>query len=134
MKKLLYLGALSALLLTACDEEKELVITEPVQKEFSEEEKLKSEAIELDFADVNEGKVKAGTKVVSKGTVSRFVTEEKYDFEFFLTVENDEISEAYAIENYPLANTKYGAEITVYGTYEGMNELGVPSISAIIVD
>lgn len=133
MKKLLYLGALSALLLTACDEEKELVTTESAPVEVSEEE-LKSEAIELDFADVNEGKVKAGTKVVSKGTVSRFVTEEKYDFEFFLTVGNEEVSEAYAIENYPLANTNYGAEITVYGTYEGMNEIGVPSISAIIVD
>lgn len=134
MKKLLYLGAFSTLLLTACDEEKELVTTESAPVEVSEEEKLKSEAIELDFADVNEGKVKAGTKVVSKGTVSRFVTKEKYDFEFFLTVENEEVSEAYAIENYPLANTNYGAVITVYGTYEGMNEIGVPSISAIIVD
>lgn len=134
MKKILYLGALSALLLTACDEEKEFVTTESAPVEVNEEEKLKSEAIELDFADVNEGKVKAGTKVVSKGTVSRFVTEEKYDFEFFLTVDNEEVSEAYAIENYPLANTNYGAEITVYGTYEGMNEIGVPSISAIIVD
>ncbi|MER2009479.1 MAG: hypothetical protein ABS939_18765 [Psychrobacillus sp.] len=116
MKKLLYLGALSAMILAAC-----------------EEEKLKSEAIEIDFVDVNENKVEVGTKVVAKGIVSKFVTEEKYDFEFFLTIEDEEAA-AYAIENYALANTKYGAEITVYGTYEGLNNLGVPAISATLVE
>ena len=40
----------------------------------------------------------------------------------------------YGIENYALADTKYGAEITVYGTYNGMNNLGIPTISATIVE
>lgn len=130
MKRLLYLGALSAILLTACAEEKPS--TEPNEVESPQAE-LKNEAIKLDIVDVNENKVEVGTKVFAKGIVSELVTEESVDFEFVLTTEGEE-SGMYGIENYALADTKYGAEITVYGTYEGLGSMGVPIISAIIVE
>ncbi|MFY0520599.1 hypothetical protein ACOMCU_22625 [Lysinibacillus sp. UGB7] len=141
MKKLLYLGALSAILLTACEEEKPateptevetgLVTTESTQEELNA--KMKSEAIELDIVAVNENKVKADTKVFAKGIVSGLVTEKSVDFEFVLTTEGEETG-MYGIENYALTDTKYGAEITVYGTYNGMNNLGIPTITATLVE
>lgn len=130
LKKLLYIGALSAILLTACEEEKPA--TEPIEVESPQAE-LKNEAIELDIIDVNENKVEVGTKVFSKGIVSRIVTEESLEFEFVLTTEGEEPG-MYGIDDYALADTKYGAEITVYGTYEGIGSMGVPIISAIIVE
>ena len=138
MKKLLYLGALSVILLTACEEEKpdtevetRLVTTESTQEELNA--KLKSEAIELDIIAVNENKVKADTKVFAKGIVSELVTEESGNFEFVLTAEGKEPG-MYGIENYALADTNYGAEITVYGTYNGLNNLGIPTITATLVE
>lgn len=131
MKKLLYLGVLLVILLTACEEEAKPAI-ESIEVE-SPEEKLKNEAIELDIVDVNENKVEVGAKVFAKGIVSRIVTEESLEFEFVLTTEGEEPG-MYGIDNYALADTNYGDEITVYGTYEGLGFLGVPVISAIIVE
>ena len=69
----------------------------------------------------------------SKSFVSRIVTEESLELEFVLTVEGEE-PDMYGIDDYALAETKYGAEIIVYGTYQGLGSMGVPIISAIIVE
>lgn len=149
MKKILYTGALSVLLLTACAEEdakskeetpaaeptevkKEPVTTEPTQEELNA--KMRSEAIELDTVAVDSNKIKVGTKVFIKGKVSILHTDQIVEGEFLITTTEGEESGMYSIENYALADTKVGAQVTVYGTYEGRNDMGIPTITATLVE
>lgn len=149
MKKILYIGVLSALLLTACAEEdakskeetpaaeptevkKEPVITEPTQEELNA--KLRSEAIELDTVAVDSNKIKVGTKVFVKGEVSTLHTDEIVEGDFLITTTEGEESGMYSIENYELAHPSEIAKLTVYGTYEGRNDMNIPTITATLVE
>jgi len=150
MKKLIYIGALSALLLTACGgeekaapkeetpaaEEKEATdkVAEtkgPSQEELNE--KLKAEAIKLDFVAANGGEVAKDTKVTITGKVTN-INEEGVGGTFTVTTTEGDGYGMFTVKNFTLKDVTMDSEVTVYGTFDGKDELGAPSIIASIIE
>lgn len=144
MKKLFYIGALSALLLAACGGEEEgtpkedtpVVETaretnEPTQEELNAQ--LKEEATAIDFVAANGGEIAEKTKVTITGKVGTVMSEGVGGVFTVSTTEGDGAG-MYTIENYSMTETAEDAEVTIYGTFDGKDESGIPQIVAIIIE
>lgn len=147
MKKILYIGALSALLLAACGEEKaapkeetpaseekntkdEVAETKgPTQEEL--DAKLKEEAIKLDFVKANGGEVAKDTKVTIKGKITNITDD---GMKFTLTTTEGDGYGMFNIINVVLKDIKLDDEVTIYGRFNGKDDLGAPSIAATIIE
>lgn len=148
MKKLFYIGALSTLLLTACGEEatpakdvapdeepsevKEVPVTaEPTQEELNE--KMKNEAIKLDFVAANGDEIAKDTKVTISGKVTN-ISEEGVGGKFTVTTIEGDGYGVYSVKNLALKDVSLDSEVTIYGTYDKKDDLGFPTIIATIIE
>ena len=147
MKKLFYIGALSALLLAACGGEEATPKgdTPAVQTNAEVEEKsdaptqeelnaqLKEEATAIDFVAANAGEVPKDAKVTLKGVV-KVIFSEGVAGKFSFTTTEDNGYGAYTIVNLSMTEPVEGNEVTIYGTFDGKDESGIPQIVAIIIE
>ena len=148
MKKLFYIGALSALLLAACGSEEEATPKEdtpavqtnaeveeksdaPTQEELNAQ--LKEEATAIDFVAANAGEIAEKTKVTITGKVGTIMSEGVGGVFTVSTTEGDGAG-MYTIENYSMTETAEDAEVTIYGTFAGKDASGIPKIIATIVE
>lgn len=138
MKKLLIL-LLASSLLTACGSEetaipkeekttKEESNSEPTQEELNE--KLKAEAVQADFVELNDPGAEMDKKVFAIGEVSS-IKEDGIFQVFTLTTEDG----MYSVTDV-LKETEYtdGDTVKVYGTYKGKDDLGMPSINSTVIE
>lgn len=144
MKKLFYIGALSALLLAACGDEEDAApkedtpvvetsreSNEPTQEELNAQ--LKEEATAIGFVAANSGEIAENTKVTLKGEV-KVIFSEGVAGKFSLTTTEGERFGVYTIVNLSMTETAEGDEVTIYGTFDGKDESGIPQIVATIIE
>ena len=143
MKKLFYIGALSALLLAACGgeeatpkedtpvEETSVETNEPTQEELNAQ--LKEEATAIDFVAANGGEIAENAKVTVKGVV-KVIFSEGVAGKFSLTTTEGEGFGVYTIVNLSMTEPVEGNEVTIYGTFDGKDESGIPQIVATIIE
>ena len=149
MKKLFYISALSALLLTACGEEEAAPKEEtpaaeekeasdkvaetkgPTQEELNV--KMKAEAIKLDFVAANGDEVTKDTKVTISGKVTN-IAEEGVGGTFTVTTKEGDGYGMFSVYNLSLKDVSMDSEVTVYGTYNEKDDLGFPTIIATIIE
>lgn len=140
MKKLSVI-LMAFLLLAACSDEPtaepEEVETvedtdEPTQEELNAQ--LKEEATEIEFVKANGDEVEEGTKVKATGDISNLVDDTL--MEFTLTTEEGEGSGMYSVKGFNTteATVEEGQSVTVYGTYAGKDDMGMPEISLTIIE
>lgn len=141
MKKIFYIGTLSALLLVACGDEptdkpKEVTsdqveTTEPTQDEINTQ--LKKDAIPIDFVAANTDEIEVNTKVTISGKVSNVASQDVGGTFTVTTKENDGVG-MYTVENFAMAEIVDGSTVTIYGVYKGKDSLGFPTITATIIE
>lgn len=151
MKKLFYIGVLSSLLLTACGEEEKAAPKEetpaaeekeasdkvaetkgPTQEELNE--KMRKEAIKLEFVAANSDEVAKNTKVTISGKVSN-IDKEGVGGKFTVTTNEGDGYGMYTVVNLTLEDVSMDSEVTVYGTFDGSDpDLGFPTIIATIIE
>ena len=143
MKKLFYIGALSALLLAACGgeedtpkgdtpvEETSVETNEPTQEELNAQ--LKEEATAIDFVAANGGEIAEKTKVTITGKVGTVMSEGVGGIFTVTTTEGDGFG-MYTIANFSMTETAEDAEVTIYGIFAGKDEAGMPKIVATIIE
>ena len=143
MKKLFYIGALSALLLAACGgeeadpkgdtpvEETSGESNEPTQEELNAQ--LKEEATTIGFVAANAGEVPKNAKVTLKGVV-KVIFSEGVAGKFSVTTTEGEGYGVYKIVNLSMTEPVEGNEVTIYGTFDGKDESGIPQIVATIIE
>lgn len=142
LKKLLWIGALSALLLAACGDEAEKetkavedttkeVATEPTQNELNA--KLKTEAIPLDFVAANGDEIEKDTKVTITGEVTS-VMSDGVGGKFTVTTTEDDGFGVFSVTNLTLDEVVEGQTVNVYGTFSGKDESSTPSITATFIE
>lgn len=151
MKKLFYIGVLSTLLLTACGEEEKAAPKEetpaaeekeasdkvaetkgPTQEELNE--KMRKEAIKLEFVAANSDEVAKNTKVTISGKVSN-IDKEGVGGKFTVTTNEGDGYGMYTVVNLTLEDVSMDSEVTVYGTFDGSDpDVGFPTIIATIIE
>ncbi|USK48848.1 DNA-binding protein [Bacillus sp. CMF12] len=146
MKKLLIAGV-AMLFLSACtQEESEPVVNdtetntevsskeeEPSQEELNA--KLKDEAVQANFVELNVDNPPDGKKVFAEGEVSTLIKDDVLD-EFTITTNEGNGHGMYSVN---LINTtefeyKEGDRVRIYGAVKGKDEGGLPQISATIIE
>lgn len=143
MKKLLTL-IIAAGLLTGCgsDEPKEdpaeatPADTQTNTEELTEEErhaKVKALAEEHSFIQFNGDEVPVDTMVELTGEVDH-ISEEGMMGEFMLTKKEGDGYGMYSITNMLGTEVSEGDTVAVYGTYNGKNEMGMPSVNSVLVE
>lgn len=143
MKKLLTL-LLACGLLAACssdteDEKRKEEATPAAETEETgptdEEvhEKLKAEAKEYTFVELNGDEVAEDTKVKLTGEVTN-ISEEGMLGEFTLTTKEVDGFGMYSVNNLMGKEVEEGDQVTVYGMYAGKSDLGFPSVNTTIVE
>ncbi|MGN7287415.1 hypothetical protein ACTHP3_21070 [Shouchella rhizosphaerae] len=112
--------------------EDEETSNEPTQKEL--DDKLRNEAVELDFVAVNNGEYTSSDLIKASGIASVVVSTNAGD-EFMLTTEESE--DGYGIYEVVIMRTgvdlKEDDEVTVYGTLDTDSD-SIPRIIATIVE
>lgn len=144
MKKLIGLVLLSSLFMVACssneasesvNEETNTEVTE-VDSEVTQEDldaKLKEEATQADFVELNSDDAETGKKVFAEGTVETVTTDGTMG-EFTLTTSEGDGSGMYTIVNVMGTEVLEGDTVTIYGVYEGKDDLGFPMINATVIE
>ncbi|WP_409297776.1 hypothetical protein V1498_06910 [Peribacillus sp. SCS-26] len=114
-------------------EEKAVTEPEPSQEELNAA--LKKEAKEADFVAVNGGEVAEKTKLFITGEITLITQPDGPIYEFTLTSNEGDGFGVYSVK---LLGTDFsisqGDQVTVYGVYTGKNDLGMPSITATILE
>lgn len=143
MKKLSLLLA-ATLLLAACSDTED---AEPVEVEGTVEDtataepsqdelnaQLKEEATEIEFVKANGDEVEEGAKIKATGEISNLVDDTM--MAFTLTTKEGEGSGMYSIKGFNTtdASVEEGQSVTVYGTYAGKNDSGMPEINLTIIE
>ncbi|USK56593.1 hypothetical protein LIS82_09020 [Cytobacillus solani] len=145
MKKCLVI-LLAVIFLTACGGDKETSTSvnkdtesteekssEPTQEELND--KLKSEAIQAVFVELNSDNTEVNKKVFALGKVSA-IGEEGIFKTFLLTTEESNGLGVYKIVDV-LKEVEYqeGDSIKIYGTYDGKEEsTGMPKITSTVIE
>lgn len=142
MKELFVLLA-AVFLLVACggNEEKATETEEPVktQEETTEpkqdelDAKLKAEATAIDFVAANGDEVAEGTKVTITGEVTN-VAGEGIGEAFTVTTNEGDGFGMYTVKNITMKEVTQGDTVTVYGVYDGKDELSMPSIVVTVIE
>lgn len=96
---------------------------EPTQEELNE--RLKEQAMEANFTEVNGGEVEEGTPLYIEGKVT-FVADGGQLGEFTITTEENDGHGMYNIANFSMIeeNIEEGQHLKVYGTYAGNQKRG----------
>lgn len=105
---------------------------EPTQEELNE--KLKAEAVEANFVELNSDKAETNKKVFATGEVSA-IKEDGIFQSFTLTTKEGEGNGMYSISDV-LKETEYaeGDTVKVYGVYTGKDDLGFPKIESTVIE
>lgn len=113
-------------------EPEEIVVNEPTQDELNV--KLKGEAVQADFVELNVDNPPDGKKVFVEGEVS-LLTKGTLD-EFVLTSEEENGKGMYKIQFANTTDVEYadGDRVRVYGAVNGKDDVGMPKISASILE
>ena len=141
MKKLIIV-ALSALLLAACSDDKQdtsntvkkdkVESNEPSQAEL--DAKLKKEATQADFVEMNGETTEKNTKVFAEGNIDVVITDGTIG-EFTLSTKEDGGIGMYTVKSFiPDAKFTKGDKVKVYGTYGGKDDTGMPIINTTILE
>jgi len=121
MKKIFVL-LFATLLLTACAEKQATDdFIKKVDKEVAEQEeldkKLKAEAEPVDFTKINNGEIKKDTKLYVIGKLKSVTDDPKQTF--YIVTEEKDGNGMYEVKNLSDTIVEEGAQVKVYGTYEG---------------
>lgn len=130
----------TGLLLTACgdamvDEETAVEVIEDTEDEHTQaqvNDELREQAVEIEHGQATAGEMGEGTQVTSRG-VTFAVSEDSAEAgaEFELIAEDGE----YLVRNYSMGEVEEGHTVTVYGTFDGMDESsGMPIIRATLIE
>ncbi len=149
MNKIIFSAAIvSAIMFGACSDEKDTAPKEdtPVEEtskgtedksdSSTQEElnaKLKEETTAIDFVAANGGEVAENTKVKAQGVI-KVIISEGVGGEFMLTTTEGEGFGVYTIVNLSMTEIVEGDEVTIYGTFAGKDDLGMPKIIATIIN
>lgn len=109
-------------------------VSEKSQEELNSE--LKELAVVISMGDTLDENIKQGTLVKSTGTISSIDDSGIRGGNFFLnTVEGEHIG-LYSIENLNTVEIELngGQTVTVYGSYQGLDEDGFPTIIGTIIE
>ncbi|MCW1929554.1 hypothetical protein [Bhargavaea beijingensis] len=155
MNKLLMIVIGSMLFLSACGQVERKVSDEDVKKRIEEKtvsmeeikeksdeptqeelnEKLKADAVELDFVDAIQGEIEKGTRVKLTGKADIFMPGTFQTFSL-TTIEGNGYG-IYNVINFDTTEAEFqeGDQVTIYGTFKGEEEgTGLPEITAIIIE
>lgn len=131
---------MTGFLLTACgdamvDEDTAVEVIEDTEDEHTQaqvNDELREQAVEMEHAQASSGEVQGGTQVQSMGEVSSVSGDSaEAGAEFELIAEDGE----YLVRNYSMGEVEEGQTVTVYGTFDGIDEeTGLPAIRATLVD
>lgn len=137
---------LAAGLLTACvsDKSQEKTIedktkiednagVEVVESQVELNNKLKEEAKEYSFIELNGDEVEKDAKVKLIGKV-RTIMKEGMLGEFTLTTVEDDLLAMFTIVNVLGADVSEGSFVTVYGTYQGKDDSGMPKVESTLIE
>lgn len=104
--------------------------SEPTQEELNNQ--LKEEASEADFVKLNNGEIEEGTKLKVSGEIT--LMESNNDFT--LTSKENDGYGMYSILNFDTTEStvEEGDDVTVYGTYTGDSETGMPEIRITVIE
>ena len=105
--------------------------TEPTQDEL--DAKLKAEATPLDFIAANGDKVAEGTKVTITGEVTN-IAGEGIGKAFTVTTKEGDGYGMYTVKNITMKEVSQGDTVTVYGVYDGKDELSMPTIVVTVIE
>lgn len=130
----------TGLLLTACgdaivDEDTAVEVIEDTEDEHTQaqvNDELREQAVEIEHDQATAGEIGEGTQVSSRG-VTFAVAEDSTEAgaEFELIAEDGE----YLVRNYSMREVEEGHTVTVYGTFDGIDEeTGLPAIRATLVE
>lgn len=106
--------------------------SEPTQEELNAQ--LKEEATEIDFVKANGDEVEEGTKVKATGEVSNLIDDTL--MKFTLATEEGEGFGMYSVAGFNTteADISDGQTVTIYGTYAGKGDTGMPAINVTIIE
>lgn len=139
----------AALLLSACTEDKtskpadvskqpavEETVTAEEQEQAELNAQLKEDATEINFVEANGDQLEQGAKVKATGEITTVSDQGIRGGDFTLTTEEDNGNGMYNITNLNTAKIEIakGKNVTIYGTYNGKDDMGMPSITATIVE
>lgn len=144
--KRLFIFILVAGLLTACvnDKSQEKIIVdktkiedntgvEVVESQVELNNKLKEEAKEYSFTELNGDEVEKDTKVKLIGKVGKIMKEGMLGEFTLMTVEEDLVA-MFTIVNVLGADVSEGSFVTVYGTYQGKDDSGMPKVESTLIE
>ena len=105
----------------------------PTQEELNE--KLKAEAVQVEFVKANAGEYNEGDKLFVKGEVDVF-KDDSVLVKSLMSAEEGEGYGVYDVEGFNITDTEFseGDTVTVYGSYKGESESGLPLIIATIIE
>lgn len=105
----------------------------PTQEELNE--KLKAEAVQVEFVKANAGEYNEGDRLFVKGEVD-VLEDDSVFVKFLISAEEGEGYGMYNVEGVNITDTEFseGDTVTVYGSYKGESESGLPLIIATIIE
>lgn len=122
---------------SAEQQNQKVVKDEPNQEEL--DQKLKTEAVKADFVELNSSpNQNIDKKVFVKGEITNVMKPGEFG-NFTVTTKEGEGFGMYSVENYgyldqPVLDEHEGKTATVWGMYNGKDDMGMPEILASIVE
>lgn len=113
----------------------ELSDEEAESAENSLHEKRIAKSEEIDFMKANAGEYNGDEPLFATGEVS-LLNDENVHISFNLTTESDDGYGYYAVEGFNISDSEFsdGDTVTVYGMYDGKNDMGMPVIYTTYVE
>jgi hypothetical protein len=107
--------------------------SEPSQEEL--DNKLKKEAVEVDFVTANADQYEEGTKLFAKGTVESIIDDGSAFPTILFSTKSGDGYGMYEVQIFDLdAELKVGDEITIYGIYKGNNDMSMPILQSSYIE
>lgn len=106
---------------------------DPTQEELND--KLKEEAKEFRYIEVFRDEVEKDTKIHIEGVIDAVIKDDKLG-EYSVIVEEDDmdVEGVYDVKSFVLEEFFEGDRIKVWGSYDGKNDIGAPTINATIIE
>ncbi|AFM00766.1 protein of unknown function (DUF1535) [Desulfitobacterium dehalogenans ATCC 51507] len=104
---------------------------EPTQDELNEQ--LKKEAVPANFTEIDSYRIAKDTKLTAKGEVTSIEKDGALGVFTLTTTEGDGYG-MYSITNFSSAEVSEGDNVEIWGVYSDKNNVGMPSITATIIE